>query len=111
MNKLNQDELLEEIADLNEQVQKRVIHGDSSYNRLFYESKNLNNYDVFISYSSCRRNVSLSPRRGTLFCVCALQPRYQALHSLFNRFEHSCCKVVVNSIGINGMKQSDFYEG
>lgn len=36
---------------LNEQVQKRVIHEDSSYEGLFYQRKALSNYDVFISYS------------------------------------------------------------
>ena len=36
---------------LNEQVQKRVIHEDSSYGELFYQRKELSNYDVFISYS------------------------------------------------------------
>lgn len=32
---------------LNEQVQKRVIHEDSSYGGLFYQRKSLSNYDVF----------------------------------------------------------------
>ena len=36
---------------LNEQVQKRVIHEDASYERSFYQRKELNNYDVFISYT------------------------------------------------------------
>lgn len=36
---------------LNEQVQKRVIHEDASYERSFYQRKELSNYDVFISYS------------------------------------------------------------
>lgn len=36
---------------INEQVQKRVIHEDASYERSFYQRKELSNYDVFISYS------------------------------------------------------------
>ena len=36
---------------LNEQVQKKVIRGDSSYGELFCRRQELSSYDVFISYS------------------------------------------------------------
>ena len=36
---------------LNEQVQKRIIHEDSSYDLLFSKRQELESYDVFISYS------------------------------------------------------------